>query len=276
MRKKGFRVGFVTYFEKNKEIFAGKCQKYLKKLGKGQILAKNRQKIAKKGENFSKNFKKSYKNSFRKAFVPVNQSKIVRPVAVAVLSFMVGFSAGKILMPVSTSNAFSQPESSPIRAESSILEEKQGLEATEIATLASVKIGAASSNYSVNTASATAPALQIPAIDLYTNVASTYVTADNNIVVPSYGVGVLNSYAGRSFTLLLGHRAGIFQNLNRLTLGNEITYQGKAYVVSAISQLKIENINMRAVTANSTNTIVLMTCAGVNDSERLIITATLK
>lgn len=302
MKKQGFRAGFVTYFRKNKKIFGDFSQEMkenilkkvrdgLKGFRSGLKKAKmNLMEIAKKVEKSLKNgpktFKRAYLATYTEVATTVNQSKVVRPVVIGTLAFLLGFTSGKLFSPVITTEAVSGPESTPIvteeltgkevakKAEVAEISQDTGYALATSAQSTSVSTSVATTSVSTNTTTSTA-ALQIPSIGLYTGVANTYVDTNNDIVVPGYGVGVLTSYGNRHFTLLVGHRAGIFSNLPAANLGDTIIYQGKTYKVTTKYQQNIRDINMYALTSTSYNTVRIMTCAGVNNSERLVVIAEL-
>ena len=80
-------------------------------------------------------------------------------------------------------------------------------------------------------------------------------------------------------TLIVGHSSTVFEKLNLLEVGQEITFDGQNYRIVYLETLAKENISMKKVLAEaSKNTIILMTCAGEplpnqDATHRLIITA---
>ena len=118
--------------------------------------------------------------------------------------------------------------------------------------------------------------LNIPSLGLEADV--TTLTLDNNkLDTPDAIVG---SYTrAENKTLLIGHSTTVFQNLNQVELGNEISYSGNNYRVAEIKTIPKSAINMNKILAGSDkDTIIIMTCAGElldggDATHRLIVTA---
>lgn len=191
-------------------------------------------------------------------------SKIIYASTVAILSFAVGLFAGKTFAPISTTNAVSSDEiniDTSAKPENSIK--------TARATLEKVTEQKISENANIPRPSYN---LEIPSVGIFTNITTTYVNENNDIVVPPSGIAVLNSYKGRYFNLLVGHRSGILKNIGGISYGDIISYFGNTYRVSSIYQQTINDVNMYSLTSNSP-ALKLITCAGPNNSERLIVEA---
>ncbi len=118
--------------------------------------------------------------------------------------------------------------------------------------------------------------LAIPSIGLVSDVA-TLQLEDHELKTPDRIVG---SYSkSKNKTLLIGHSSTIFQNLNKINLGDEISYNGKRYQVKKITISKKSEIDMSRLLASAEqDTLVIMTCAGNSlgngdATHRLIVTA---
>lgn len=213
-------------------------------------------------------FHAGYSEQFQKKrvlFGKKRSSKIILASLVAIFSFVIGYSAGRIFAPVSTTSAISPEEvmvgETSTKPENSIKNTKSSIEKVQeetIKTEAYIK----RPSYS----------LEIPSIGLYTNIIPTYVNENNDIIVPGNGVGALTSYKGRYFNLLVGHRATAFKNLGEISYGDTINYYGTTYQVVSIYQQAIADVDMYNLTLNSAQ-LKLITCAGSNNSERLIVVA---
>ena len=252
--KSNFRHGFSANFSKYCSLFAKKHQDFTKK---------------------HQNLAKSYQNSYFKVFSFVNSSRLLRPAVIGVLSFILGLAVGMIFNPVRETIAVEGFEPSvEMRSDDASYQKKSQIEKIELDDLAN-RGGYVNTTASYSTPTNSSFSLQISKIGLYTNVSQTYVDGNNNIIVPDYGVGVLNEAHGRHFALLVGHRAGIFRNLDKISVGDTIVYNGQVYTVTATSNPLVSEISMYSVTKNSNTTINLMTCDGPNNSRRIIITASL-
>lgn len=122
--------------------------------------------------------------------------------------------------------------------------------------------------------------LEIPSVNLSTNVMALELNDDNSLTAPKQIVG---SYSrNNDKTLLIGHSSTVFQNLKNVKLDNEIDFNGQKYTVISIETKLKEDINMREILSEAeTPTIILMTCAGKNlpnqdSTHRLIVNAALK
>lgn len=122
------------------------------------------------------------------------------------------------------------------------------------------------------------PTLTIPSIHLNTPVEPLELT-DHQLITPQAIAGAYQQNPHK--TLIIGHSSSVFQNLNQVSLGEIIEYQGSHYIVTAISVPAKTEINMAEILAgNDTETLVLMTCAGEplpnqDATHRLLITATI-
>lgn len=102
--------------------------------------------------------------------------------------------------------------------------------------------------------------LSIPSISLETGVTKLDVV-DGQLPTPD---GIAGSYTwAENKTLLIGHYAAVFNDLDEVSLGDEIRYDGKIYIVKKIEIREKSTIEMREVLQRAdTDTLVIMTCAG--------------
>ena len=100
---------------------------------------------------------------------------------------------------------------------------------------------------------------------------------NNTLNAPQYIAGVYHSHENK--ILIIGHSLTVFENLNKISLGDKIDYEDGTYVVTDLKTLEKSEINMSEVLEDeSEKTMILMTCAGeqlsgVDFSHRLIVTA---
>ena len=121
--------------------------------------------------------------------------------------------------------------------------------------------------------------IKIPEIGLSADV--TLLTMEHGMLkTPDKIVG---SYSrAKNKTFLVGHSFGVFENLDKLNVGDEIYYDLVNYKITNIEILEKSDISMDALLAPAdVDTIVLMTCAGEvfsdgDASHRLVITAVVK
>ncbi len=119
--------------------------------------------------------------------------------------------------------------------------------------------------------------ISIPAISLTSDVTAMTIR-DGNLDTPDTIVGSFSHAENKIF--LVGHRSGVFKNLNRLKVGDEIIYNDETYIVKETTESKKSEISMNELLrAAEIKTLVVMTCAGENlpngdATHRLIITAT--
>ncbi len=128
----------------------------------------------------------------------------------------------------------------------------------------------------VNAKNESTEILEIPAIDLVTDVVVARREGDR-LVVPDNNVG---SYSrANNKTLLVGHSSTIFDKLDEVHVDDVLVYGAHQYVVENIEVLLKDEIEMRKILKTETSdTVVLMTCAGEDlgngdATHRLIITA---
>ena len=118
--------------------------------------------------------------------------------------------------------------------------------------------------------------LKIPAIDLDIPVTEVSIN-DNDLEVPEQIVGSYSVHTNK--TLLIGHSATAFSNLNQVRVGDSVKFGSTNYAVVNIEQKEKADISMKEILkAEEKDTLVLMTCAGeqitnTDFSHRLIITA---
>ncbi len=120
--------------------------------------------------------------------------------------------------------------------------------------------------------------LSIPSIELNSDVTTLELT-DHKLNTPDHIVG---SYSrAKNKTLLIGHSTTVFNNLESVSVGDEIIYDGKTYHITTLSIEQKEEINMRKLLSSAEkDTIILMTCTGDSLSEydytqRFIVVATI-
>ena len=121
--------------------------------------------------------------------------------------------------------------------------------------------------------------LSIPVIGLTSDV-TTLELKDKKLDTPDTIVGSYSRVDSK--VLLIGHSTTVFQDLDKVTLGDEIVYNDKTYYVDDITTLKKEEISMtNLLQREDKDTLVVMTCAGelLGEGEathRLIITASVR
>ena len=118
--------------------------------------------------------------------------------------------------------------------------------------------------------------IKIPKISLSSDVA--LLTMNQGVLkTPDTVVG--SHSRNKNKTFLVGHSTGVFSDLDKLELGDEIYYDLVSYTVVNIDVLQKSDISMdRLLAPADIDTIVVMTCAGEllsggDASHRLIITA---
>ncbi len=121
-----------------------------------------------------------------------------------------------------------------------------------------------------------ATTLEIPSIELNSDVTKLSLT-DDGLKTPDTIVG---SYTrGNNNTLLIGHSTTVFEDLDKVKLGESIIYNEKTYKVVEISLSRKEDIVMsEIIRGQKEDTLMLMTCAGTlldggDATHRLIIRA---
>lgn len=119
----------------------------------------------------------------------------------------------------------------------------------------------------------------IPSIGLVSDVTQLSLE-DGKLITPDTIVGSYTRSDNK--TLLIGHSSTVFKDLDKLKVGAEIFYAHKYYVVQGIDYVAKSSVNMgRLLSAEDTDTLVVMTCAGEmlengDATHRLIITAVLQ
>lgn len=125
--------------------------------------------------------------------------------------------------------------------------------------------------------SASGELLDIPAINLVSPIVNSELK-DGNFTVPDYEVGRYSRAENKVF--LFGHSTTVFSYLDKVSLRDEIRYDGKLYKVISRDVVLKENINMTKILRRADkDTIIIMTCAGEllenrDATHRLILTAT--
>ena len=119
--------------------------------------------------------------------------------------------------------------------------------------------------------------LSAPSINL--NSAVTTLSLNNgHLDTPDYIAGSFQNSANK--TLIIGHSTTVFQNLDAIQAGDAIIYNDTVFRVASTSIVAKSDINMKKLLqGSSTETIVLMTCAGTDlghgdATHRLLVTAT--
>ena len=268
-----FRRGFSTKYAKNQAFFAKKHTSTRRNFS-------NAYKISR--ASTCKNLSSAYKASYKKVYFPVNNSKIIRFASVAIISFLIGYFAGLTLNPTNPTNALTDQGEKPTYDNSSLrVEPKNQPAQAEFSTIREQSVNSEQVGPSAASLlpAATTMDLYIPAINFSSSVIQTYVNENNDVVVPASTIGALNSYRGTTFhnkTLLVGHRASIFSTLPYVKIGDEIIYHGKTYIITQAyyqSVSLVESKMRQIIKDEEIDTLILMTCAGVNNSDRFIVTA---
>ena len=118
--------------------------------------------------------------------------------------------------------------------------------------------------------------LNIPSINLASDV-TTLELENHRLNTPDTIVGSYTKYDSKIF--LIGHSTTVFKNLNQVTPGSTIYYNGKTYQITDIKTLAKSEIDMNILLApEAHNTLVIMTCAGEilanqDATHRFIVTA---
>ena len=118
--------------------------------------------------------------------------------------------------------------------------------------------------------------LMIPSIGLSSDVTE-LTLVDGELKTPDTIVGSYRRAANK--TLLIGHSSTIFQELNKVDVGDKIFYDGTIYYIVGAETIEKSEVNMGAVLAKAPRqTLVVMTCAGQDlgggdATHRLLVTA---
>ena len=223
----------------------------------------------KKGNNsFSKGFSKYFAKNKTFFAKKIATNPTLRPSLVAAFSLFLGIFVGTYVIPINATYANSNIDISDASTSNDYtqIDEKTNVEKTEIASLVNRGNGSARSVGTSTSSSAVTPTaganLVIPSLGIATSVSASNLS-NHELSVPSSSV----SYYG---TLLMGHSSGVFTNLPRAGVGQEITYNGRTYVIDSVranlpvssDRQKVGNYSMYVLTNLGANRIVLMTCAG--------------
>ena len=125
----------------------------------------------------------------------------------------------------------------------------------------------------------TSAELNIPSIGLTSDV-TTLQLEDRELKTPDTIVGSFSRAENK--TLLIGHSSTVFKDLNKLVLGEEISYNDHIYIVQKIETLEKAEVKMSELLKKTDkDTLAIMTCAGADlgngdATHRLIITAEIK
>ena len=227
---------------------------------------------------FSAQFKKN--QSFFARKIALNPA--LRPSLLAVFSLIIGIFLGTYLIPVSTTFANTKIDISDATTSNTHTrkEEKTVVEKSEVKSIANRSGSSTTRGYAAPKTTSAAN-LVIPSLGIATSVSASNLSG-SKLSVPSSTV----SYYG---TLLMGHSSGVFASLPRAGVGQEITYNGRTYVVDSVrinlpvssDRQKVGNYSMYVLTNLGSNRIVLMTCAGSYQAGfgytgRTLVFATLK
>ena len=235
-----------------------------------------------------KTFSAGFSNGFGRGFRRSAENPALRPALLAAFSLFIGIFTGTYAIPVSSTYAnaiIEVPADATSVAERTHLEEKTQPEKAEIASLAapsSQSSSAATSVSSVSTSGATpvsGPYLSIPSLGINSPVYASSVSG-RELSVPGSAVGVYG-------TLLMGHSSGVFANLPRASVGQQLTYNGATYTISSVQRnlpvredrQAVGNYTMYVLTNLGPDRIVMMTCAGTyragfGYTERTLVFAT--
>ncbi|MDO4746935.1 MAG: class F sortase [Candidatus Saccharibacteria bacterium] len=118
--------------------------------------------------------------------------------------------------------------------------------------------------------------LIIPSIGLSADVTE-LTLVDGELETPDTIVGSFRRADNK--TLLIGHSSTVFQELNKVEIGDKIFYDGTIYYIVSAETLEKAAVDMGGILAKaSRQTIVVMTCAGQDlgggdATHRLIVTA---
>ena len=121
--------------------------------------------------------------------------------------------------------------------------------------------------------------LQIPEIGVNSDVAKLHID-HHQLNTPDEIVGSFSRNQNKTF--LIGHSTTVFQNLDKIQVGDEIFYNGKVYVVDDTETLAKEDVDMDGLLeSEDKDTIVIMTCAGEllgegDATHRFIVTASIQ
>ena len=116
--------------------------------------------------------------------------------------------------------------------------------------------------------------LEIPKINLTSPIRSLEISDENTLTSPERIAGVYHDF-------IIGHSSTIFQNLDKLKVGDTFSFGDQTYQIKTRKIQQKSDINMsKLLTRKSTPTITIMTCHGEKISghdytERLILTAEL-
>lgn len=120
------------------------------------------------------------------------------------------------------------------------------------------------------------PVLEINSINLKTPVAPLELT-DRQLIAPATIAGSYSQAANK--TLIIGHSSTVFAKLHRAEFGDQFSYNDHTYQITDIITLAKPDVSMAEILAPaSTDTIIIMTCAGEplpnqDATHRLLITA---
>ena len=121
--------------------------------------------------------------------------------------------------------------------------------------------------------------LEIPKINLTSPIRALEITDENTLISPERIAGVYRANQNHDF--IIGHSSTIFQNLNKLKVGDTFRFSDQTYQIKTRKIQPKSEIDMsKLLTKKSTPTITFMTCHGEKISghdytERLILTAEL-
>ena len=102
--------------------------------------------------------------------------------------------------------------------------------------------------------------LSIPSISLETDVTQLEVK-NGKLNTPDTIAGSFTKAQNK--TLLIGHSTTVFQNLQQVDLGDEISYDGKKFRVIKLEYKEKSRVDMSEILkSEERETIVIMTCAG--------------
>ena len=131
--------------------------------------------------------------------------------------------------------------------------------------------------YAAESETATA-LLSIDEINLYAPV-KTVMLNGKTLEVPEQIAGAYSVHENK--TLIIGHSSTIFSPLKNTKTGMEISYNGKKYTITSITEKQKQDIVMKDILQSAEkDTLILMTCSGEkiagsasDHTHRLIVTA---
>ena len=183
------------------------------------------------------------------------KQSIIRYISVFVISFAVGLFAGKLAVPVTSTQALSDLNVNATESNTSVIEKKEGIAEVALDNIVNIETSTASASNTSNTDNG----LYMPSIGFYSGVSSASVSG-GAIQVPASGVAKYGN-------LLVGHNPGTFSAILNTSIGDVFYLYGQKYQITSTSVLTVSD-NMKFVGQETTSSLanksglVLMTCYG--------------